>query len=175
MNDNTIYVHVKENSKATLTFTKYNIKSDVFIGKNGASEIKEEGNKKTPIGTFSLGKALGTHSQTEMQPIMKVDYTQINKNMYWVDDVNSLYYNQLIDITKTPTGWNSAEHLIDYPTDYEFLIEIKSNPENISGKGSAIFIHCSNEKPTLGCIGVNKEIMKSLMQLIDKDTKIVIG
>ena len=47
--------------------------------------------------------------------------------MYWIDDSKSKYYNKLVDITKTKKDWNSAEHLIDYPIEYEYLVEIKTN------------------------------------------------
>lgn len=49
--------------------------------------------------------------------------------MHWVDDINSKFYNQLIDITKVKKDWNSSEHLIEYPKQYEYAIEIKTNPK----------------------------------------------
>lgn len=174
MEDSFIYVEVEENSQATLIFPKYNIKTKAFIGENGASTIMKEGNGMTPIGTFDLGIAMGTHPEEEMKLKMKIDYIQINENHYWVDDIKSKYYNQLVDITKTGKQWDSAEHLIEYPLDYEYLIDIKVNPENIPDKGSAIFLHCNYGEPTLGCVGVSKEIMEKLIQVIDKDTKMVI-
>jgi len=94
--------------------------------------------------------------------------------MYWIDDPKSKYYNQLVDILEVQKDWESAEHLIDYPIQYEYLIEIKSNPKNIQGKGSAIFLHCTNNKPTAGCVAVNKDIMKKLIENINPNTKIEI-
>ena len=174
MEKNIIYVDVGENSLATLTFPKYNIKAKAYIGKNGASKTIKEGNKTTPIGTFDLGIAMGTHSEKEMKPKIKTDYIQINKYLYWVDDIKSKYYNQLVDIRNTGKQWDSAEHLIEYPLEYEYLVEIKVNPKNIPDKGSAIFLHCNYGKPTFGCVGVSKEIMEKLIQVIDKDTKMII-
>ena len=94
--------------------------------------------------------------------------------MYWVDDPESKYDNQLVNILTTPKDWSSAEHLIQYPIEYEYLIEIKTNPNNIPGKGSAIFLHCSNNKPTAGCIAVDKETIKKIIENIDRNTKIKI-
>lgn len=99
---------------------------------------------------------------------------QITPNMYWVDDSKSQYYNQLVDILDVKKDWDSAEHLIDYPIQYEYLIEVKSNPKNISGKGSAIFLHCTNYKPTAGCIAVDRKMMKKIIENIDKQTKIAV-
>ncbi|MBP3800910.1 MAG: L,D-transpeptidase family protein [Clostridia bacterium] len=174
MKDNTIYVKVQEGSLAILEFPEHNIKTRAYIGKKGASEIKKEGNEMTPLGTFDLGIALGTHSNEEMQNKLTIDYKQITDDMYWVDDSNSKYYNQLVDIKDTKKDWDSAEHLIDFPTEYEYLVEIKTNPNNVPGKGSAIFLHCTQNEPTLGCVGIDRITMEKLIQLIDNTTKISI-
>ena len=101
-------------------------------------------------------------------------YQEITEDMYWVDDSKSKYYNQLVDISKVEKDWNSAEHLIDYPIQYEYLIEIRTNPNNVSGMGSAIFLHCSNNKATEGCVAVNRDTMKKILENLDKNTKIEI-
>jgi len=151
---------------------KYNIEVNAYIGKNGVTREKEEGDGKTPIGEFNLGIILGTHQEVNNKNGLK--YLKITNDMYWVDDIKSKYYNQLVDISKVKKDWKSAEHLIDYPIEYQYLIEIKTNPNNIKGKGSAIFLHCDNNKPTSGCIAVDKEIMKKIVENIDEDTKIEI-
>ena len=131
---------------------------------------KKEGDLKTPIGEFELGIILS------MNKILKnkngLNYIQIDENMYWVDDGSSIYYNQLVDISKVKKDWNSAEHLIDYKIEYEYLIEIKTNPNNIPDNGSAIFLHCTNNKPTAGCVAVNAKIIKKIIENIDENTKI---
>ena len=71
--------------------------------------------------------------------------------------------------------WKSAEHLIEYPKQYEYAIELKTNPNNIKGKGSAIFLHCSVNKPTAGCIAIEKEKMQEIFRLIKKNATINIG
>lgn len=172
--ENIIYVKINPDNTAILEFPRYNIKSNAFIGKKGASEVVFEGDEKTPLGEFDLGIALGTYSKEEMKDKLKIDYKQIADTMYWVDDSNSPYYNQLIDTKTIEKNWNSAEHLIDFPLEYELLVEIKTNPNNIPNKGSAIFLHCNTGKPTLGCVGVYREVMEKLICVIDKNTKIKI-
>lgn len=124
-----------------------------YIGKNGLTNNKKEGDGKTPLGIFKLGITFGTHSPVEIYNEIKMDkkikYIQITPNLYWVDDSNSKYYNQLVDIEKTKKDWNSAEHLIAYSKQYEYAIEMKTNPNNIPGKGSALFIHCEVRKINL--------------------------
>ena len=155
---NKIYVYTKEK---LLEFPKCKIKTQVYIGRNGATKNKIEGDGKTPIGEFELGSILSMQND-------------ITENMYWVDDVKSKYYNQFVDITKVEKDWNSAEHLVEYPIQYEYLLEIKTNPENAPGKGSAIFLHCENGCPTAGCIAVDRKYMKKIVENIDDKTKIVI-
>lgn len=173
--DNKIYVFSNEKNKGILKFPKYNIQTPAYIGKNGITNKKEEGDGKTPIGEFELGIMLGMHQKEKVINGIKLKYGQITKNMYWVDDQKSKYYNRLVDISHVKKDWDSAEHLIDYPIQYEYLIEIKTNPKNISGNGSAIFLHCTNNKPTEGCIAIDRDVMKKIVEVIDEHTKIEIG
>lgn len=57
---------------------------------------------------------------------------------------------------------------------YEYAVEIKTNENNIPGKGSAIFLHCSAERPTAGCVAIKSEIMKQIMEKIDENATICI-
>lgn len=143
--------------------------TEAFIGKNDFTKQKNEGDGKTPIGIYETGILFGTHK------ILKENYVEIHENLYWVDDIHSKYYNQLVDITKVQKDWKSAEHLIEYPKQYEYAIELKTNPNNIKGKGSAIFLHCSVNKPTAGCIAIEKEKMQEIFRLIKKNATINIG
>lgn len=170
--DNKIYIFVTNENIAILKYPKYNIVTTAYIGKNGVTTNKQEGDGKTPIGEFELGIILGTHTNVENKN--GLEYKQITEELYWVDDIKSKYYNQLVDITKKTKDWNSAEHLIDYPIQYEYLVEIKANPKNIPTKGSAIFLHCTNNKSTAGCVAVDRNVMKKIIENIDKNTKIKI-
>lgn len=143
-----------------------------FIGRNGMTSNKEEGDGKTPEGQFELGIALGTHSKKEIGE--NIDYIEINENLYWVDDVKSKYYNQLVDITKVKKDWTTAEHLIEFPKQYEYAIEIKANPQNMPGKGSAIFLHCSINCSTSGCVAIEREKMKEMLKRLSRIAIIVI-
>lgn len=131
--ENKIYVFSK-NNKYILKFPKYNIETNAYIGKNGMTKDKREGDGKTPVGEFELGLILGTHKHEKN--INGLEYIQIIEDMYWVDDIKSKYYNKLVNIKNIEKDWDSAEHLIEYSVQYEYLLEIKTNPKNIKGKGS---------------------------------------
>ncbi len=170
--DNIIYVFQNKDNRWILKFPKCNIEVSAYIGKNGVTKDKKEGDGKTTLGKFELGIILG--KPTNINNKSGLEYRQITKDMYWVDDSKSKHYNQLVDISKVKKDWNSAEHLIDYPIQYEYLIEIKTNPDNIKGKGSAIFLHCSNDRETAGCIAIDRDTMKKIIENIDTYTKIEI-
>ncbi len=171
---NSIKVRVNKQNEGIIKFPNYNINGTAFFGKNGLTKDKKEGDLKTPIGKFKLGIILGMKPKDEIKLDEKLNYKQITKNMYWVDDSKSKYYNQLVDITEVEKDWKTAEHLIDFPEQYEYLIEIKTNPKNIPEKGSAIFLHCSKKKYTAGCVSTDSKTMQELLTKINKKTMIEI-
>ena len=148
------------------------LECEAYIGEKGLTYNKVEGDKKTPAGTFKLGLTFGTDENINIKKSIK--YIKLNNNLYWVDDINSKNYNKLVDISTQKKDFTSAEHLIDYKVEYKYGIEIKTNPKNIKGKGSAIFLHCSNEKPTSGCIAIKEEYLKKILSIIDNNTIIKI-
>ena len=187
MNKQIIIVEIGKQNTMTIYENDKLIKqiNHVEIGKNGASESIHESSIKTPLGNFNLGIAFGTHD-------LKIDYPyiKINENLYWVDDVNSKYYNKLISLNETintfnypyiinanEKEFNSAEHLIDYPKQYEYAVYIEYNVngekyENGVGKGSAIFLHCLGDKGyTGGCIAIPKEDMLFVLNFLNKNKK----
>ena len=155
----------------------------VEIGKNGVSEKTYEGSITTPLGKFNLGIAFGTHDLNINYP-----YIKIKDNLYWVDDENSKYYNKLVSLNKEIDNFNysyiiklnkkefsSAEHLIDYPKQYEYAVYIEYNVngekyEDGKGKSSAIFLHCLGDKGyTGGCVAIPKEEMLFILNFLNKN------
>lgn len=61
-----------------------------YVGYGGVSETTEW-NRKTPRGQFSFTYAFGILPN----PGTELSYTQVDDTYYWVDDVNSRYYNQI--------------------------------------------------------------------------------
>ena len=161
----------KEHNQMYLTYKSLKVKAT--IGKNGLTNDLVEGDMKTPIGEFDLGIAFGIHERHEINMNEDIPYFKIENNQYWIDDINSKFYNQLIMIDKEPII--SGEHLIDYANEeYEYAIEIKVNPNNIIGKGSAIMLHCNKKEYTHGCVGISRDNMIKLLGMIDSNTKIKI-
>ena len=143
------------------------------IGRNGVvdAELKKEGDGMTPRGVYDLTQAFGINKINVKFPYRVLDGTE-----YWVDDVNSKFYNtmQIVKNGETPE-FNSSEHLIDEKIAYQYAMVIDYNNPPVSGKGSAIFLHVEKNKPTAGCVAVSKENMERILNWIDYGkTKILI-
>tara|TARA_A100001234_G_C12491292_1_gene327857 strand:- start:96 stop:590 length:495 start_codon:yes stop_codon:yes gene_type:complete len=157
-------------NKQTLKVDDFSFKC--VIGKNGISNNKVEGDKKTPKGIFDIENLY--YRKDKINKIQtKLRSIPISKSMGWCDDVkNKKYYNKLIKIG------NKIKHEKLFRNDrkYDLLIPIKYNyKKRILGKGSCIFLHLTNNyKPTAGCIAINKNDFLIMLKIIDKKTKIKI-
>ena len=158
-------------NKETLKISDYSFRCSV--GKNGIYRNKKEGDKKTPKGTYSLGN-LYYRADRVKRPITKLSTKIIQRNTGWCDDSNSKNYNKEIKIhEKTKIG---HEKLFKKDNSYNYLIEIKYNNRPTPFKGSAIFIHLTNNyKKTAGCIALQEKDFLILIKLINKNTKIRIS
>lgn len=159
----TLTLHTKRNGIWTETLS-----CSARVGKNGITSNKREGDGKTPTGIYSFGQAFGVAGN----PGTSRGWLQVNNNHYWVDDVNSPYYNKLVDASQTGIQWSSAEHLIGYPTAYKYAIAVNYNTACTPGAGSAIFLHCSTGGSTAGCISVSQVNMIRILQSLQGDTLI---
>ena len=80
--DDNIYFYPTEKNKGILKYPKCNIEQEAYIGKNGLTNEKEEGDQKTPIGKFELGIILNTQKNGKNKNIIK-DIEEYLKR-YWV-------------------------------------------------------------------------------------------
>ncbi|MFP6779595.1 MAG: L,D-transpeptidase family protein [Alphaproteobacteria bacterium] len=142
------------------------------IGLNGLTDNKIEGDKKTPIGIYSLGELF---VRTDRINNLKTKYKiiSIEKDMAWSDDPNDLNYNKLIKIKNY-----HKECLFRKDNIYDLILVINYNTSPIiPNKGSAIFLHVSsnNYKPTSGCIAININDFIEIIELLSPNEKITIS
>ena len=161
---------IKVKNKGTLEFKDFTFKCS--FGLNGLTKNKNEGDKKTPIGTFSLGK-LFYRADKYKKPITNLKCIKINKKMGWCNDVkNKKIYNKLIKVN------SKVKHEKLYRADYkyDYLIPINYNSKRQLGKGSAIFIHLTNDyKSTAGCVALKLKDFLILAKIINRKTYINIS
>lgn len=151
----------------------------VFLGKNGVTRDKREGDGKTPLGTFSFGTVFG--DAEHKVHVNKQPYLLISQGMEWIDDPASSYYNQLIKPDFSgERNWKSSEKMWEMGAIYSLgvVVEYNTNPI-VPGKGSAIFMHVQSEcgLGTAGCISMKKNDLQKVVAWLDfsKNPKIEIG
>ena len=160
-----------------LVKNKYTLQVDEFtfrcsIGKNGSTDKKKEGDKKTPKGTFEI-QHLYFRKDRKQKPTTLLKCVEIKKDMGWCDDTRfPKKYNKLCKIEKNIR----SEKLTRKDNKYDLLIPIKYNfKKPISGRGSCIFIHLTKDyKPTAGCIALREKDFLIMLKLIRKNSKIKI-
>ena len=161
---------IKLKNKDTLIIDDFKLKC--CIGKRGVKSKKKEGDLTTPRGVFKLGPVYYRNDRVP-KPVTKLKCYKIKKNMGWCNDVNSKYYNRKIIIKKKI----KHEKMFRKDYKYDYVILINYNYQNpISNKGSAIFLHLTNNyKPTLGCIALKKKDLLILLKIAKRNTKIKIN
>ena len=160
-------IHVT--NKNTLIIDDFKFKC--CVGKRGLNSNKIEGDYSTPKGVFKL-KKLYFRQDRVRPPKCKITKTIIKKNMAWCDDPILPKYNKEINIFNK----NNKENFYRKDSKYDYLITINYNEQQVPFKGSAIFIHLTNNyKPTAGCIALKQRDFEILLKLINKNTKIKIG
>ena len=160
-------IHVK--NKSTLIIDNFKLKC--CVGKNGLKYNKIEGDCSTPKGLFNL-KKLYFREDHVGTPKCSLNKKLIQKNMAWCDDSNHKKYNEEIKTYNKKL----KESLYRKDHKYDYVISISHNEKKIPNKGSAIFIHLTDDyKPTSGCIALQRKDFEILLKLIDKKTKLKIG
>jgi L,D-peptidoglycan transpeptidase YkuD (ErfK/YbiS/YcfS/YnhG family) len=142
------------------------------IGKNGLAVAgdKKEGDGKTPSGIYPLGPAFGYASSINTG----LDYRQVTDNDFWVDDPQSVQYNQLV--SGIPAA-RSFERMKRSDNLYQYGVIIGYNRQPvIRAAGSAIFMHVWRryDHPTAGCVAVSQRYLRKILRWLNKQYQPVI-
>lgn len=164
-----ISCYKKENGNWELKWTEKG-----YVGRKGITDNKKEGDGATPSGVYSFDLAFGLLDD----PGSILPYHKIAEGDFWVDDLASPHYNQLVNDKATEKDWNSGENLIKATPYYNYALNLDYNKERTPGAGSAIFLHCfmaTDYKGSSGCICLPEERMKELVGSVNSNTRIVIA
>jgi L,D-peptidoglycan transpeptidase YkuD (ErfK/YbiS/YcfS/YnhG family) len=142
------------------------------FGKTGLTNGKnrKSGHLDTPTGIWSIGAFLfGQHGSAPTGT--RMPYRHITNRSWWSARRDSTYNTWVESVAPV-----SGEHLADAKVQYEYAFNSGYNaPPNqrVIGRGSAIFIHCSEPpgnalgKFTHGCIAIPRTEMVKLFRLLD--------
>lgn len=152
---------------------------DIALGRNGlgwgiglhdipkdAKFIKKEGDGKAPAGIFRLNQAFGYAPFNIDYP-----YNVYKETDHCVDDVNSMFYNKIVDSTKIKRDYKSHEFMKFPKNYYKYGIVVDHNgitdgTASKRGAGSCIFIHIKSV-PTAGCTVMTESEIKEVLRWLD--------
>ena len=140
---------------------------DAHVGLKGFSANRHEGDKTTPSGTFRLTEAFGIKTN----PGTLLPYRVVGRDDWWISDSSKPEIYNTWQTHADPVPWDRsrAEHLIDFKPSYNHAVVVDFNrpPTMELGKGSAIFLHVDNGKPTSGCVAIDEARLADIMRWLD--------
>ena len=125
-----------------------------WVGENGTSPSKREGDRRTPTGIFGFHRTMYGIAPS---PGVRYRYHRIVCGDWWVEDPASSYYNHFRHVRcgASPPFRTTSEDMSRSPTAYRHLAVIAYNSSPVvPGRGSGIFLHASTGRPTLGCVSL---------------------
>lgn len=127
-----------------------------YLGKNGMSNNRTEGDKTTPIGLFQMNTPFGQSQKLEGFPD---NYIQVDSGYVWEEDANRLSR----DLSKAGERVGSA----GYAGYYDYVLDAGYNAKGVLKKGSALFLHCEGafKEYTSGCVAIPRDEMIKIMRL----------
>ena len=145
------------------------LRCDGYVGQNGLSADRHEGDMTTPVGDFGIIESFGIKEN----PGTKLPYFVVEDHHWSCSDPE--HYNKIIDIREFPHEC-TGEHLIDCVPAYNYAFFFDFNKECVIGKGNSIFFHCFGKCTyTEGCVAVSEENMIKIMQTIDMGARVIIA
>ena len=134
------------------------------IGRGGAcdADAKREGDGCTPRGLWPIRGVL-LRPGTVVASGLALPWRWIGRGDGWSDDPADPAYNRPV---RLPRGF-STECLIRADAAYDVIIVLGHNDAPPApGRGSAIFLHLSEGRPTAGCVAIDRVDMMRLLPLL---------
>ena len=126
--------------------------------------VKQEGDRKSPAGVFSLGTAFGFAAKAPGE--WKMPYLELTPSIDCVDDAQSSRYNTIADRSTGTPDWNSAEHMRAVGDAYRWGVVVDQNvaPAKKNG-GSCVFLHVWSGAGhgTAGCTAMPRERIEAVL------------
>jgi L,D-peptidoglycan transpeptidase YkuD (ErfK/YbiS/YcfS/YnhG family) len=134
------------------------------LGRNGLSANRREGDGTTPTGTFAIGR---TMYGNEPNPGVRFAYRRLRCGDWWDEDPRSPTYNsfQHVACGTRPPFAGASEGMWQQPRPYPFLAVIEYNTRPVvPGRGSGIFLHAQTGGPTIGCVSLRKDQLRTVLR-----------
>jgi zinc D-Ala-D-Ala dipeptidase len=133
--------------------------------------IKQEGDGKSPAGIFRISHSFGFAPKITNNDF----YIPVTPTTECVDDINSKYYNQIVDrLNIKDVDWNSSEKM-RHIEGYRYGAVVAFNDSPVAGRGSCIFLHIWSGpgQGTAGCTAMPDSDAQKLLEWVDDKTVLV--
>lgn len=157
-------------------WVRYGAEVTAWLGSAGLTNNAREGYAGTPIGSFGLTHAFGNYAD----PGTRLPYFQAGPDDLWSGDVGSRTYNthQRCAAADCPFRTGSSENLYDAGQVYGYAVVIDYNTAPVvAGKGSAFFLHITQDQPTEGCVSIPQATLLTILRWLDpaRQPRILLG
>jgi len=133
-----------------------------------ADPVKHEGDGKSPAGVFRISSGFGY--ATEKPAGWKMPYVSLTPTVECVDDLDSRFYNRVVDRAAVTADWKSSERMSEAGVSYRWgaVIDHNANPP-VPGGGSCIFLHVWGGVGvgTAGCTSMAQGELKPILAWLD--------
>ena len=161
----------------------------IVVGKSGlawgqgvypaqpGTPIKKEGDGKAPAGIYRIPSLFGYAAAPEATGF-HLPYRQATDTLECVDDVNSRYYNRIVDRQKIKrVDWKSSEDMHRKDELYRWGAVVAHNSPRVrKSGGSCIFLHIGQTKEqggagTAGCTAMREPALLEVLRWLDPARK----
>lgn len=137
-------------------------------GTGALPPFKKEGDGRSPSGRFPLTFAFGIGPRPSDTSL---PYTQLEEFTECVDDVNSHFYNRIVNRMQVGNfDWTSSEKMLAVGPEYErgVFVAYNSYPP-VKGNGSCIFLHVWKDANTgtSGCTAMERSYLEKIIGWLD--------
>ena len=135
-----------------------------WVGENGFSDHKREGDGTTPTGMYGFGPVIYGNAP---DPGAHGAYHRLVCGDWWDEDPSSAAYNtfQHVPCGATPPFGGDSEALWTETTAYpSFAVVDYNNAPVVRGAGSAIFVHADLGHATTGCVSIPRPDLDQLLR-----------
>ena len=142
------------------------------IGRRGACEAtdKREGDGRTPLGLWPV-RAVLLRPDRGFGPPPAVPWRWLRPDDGWSDDIADPAYNRPV---RHPHSF-SAERMWRDDAHYDAILILGHNDRPpVPDLGSAIFLHLRGDKPTEGCVAIDRQGMASLLSGLTAGSRVEI-
>ena len=131
---------------------------------------RRQGTGSTPLGTYALPSAFGTHARSAS---WRLAYHRTTADDWWVEDNGSAYYNRMRGKSQGGFRWwltsgpNTSERLAAYPVQYEYAVVTGFNAGQVRYRGAGIFLHVNGRGATAGCVSAPRWFLRTALAHLD--------